>query len=99
MNFIAAFFCGGMVMEICDLSKVYKGKKVLDIKKLHIEEGQIYALVGENGAGKTTFFRILAGLALPTSGTIEFASRRSGECFYFASHDDTIGIISSLPAF
>ena len=74
MNFIAAFFCGGMVMEICDLSKVYKGKKVLDIKKLHIEESRIYAIVGENGAGKTTLFRILAGLALPTSGTIEFAS-------------------------
>jgi ABC-2 type transport system ATP-binding protein len=61
-------------MEIFDLSKIYKGQKVLDIKKLHIDEGRIYAVVGENGAGKTTLFRILAGLILQTNGTVEFSN-------------------------
>ena len=38
---------------------------------LHVEKGELFALIGPDGAGKTTFFRLVAGVIRPTSGTIE----------------------------
>lgn len=35
------------------------------------QQGQVYAIVGSSGSGKTTFLSLLAGLDVPTSGTIE----------------------------
>ncbi len=53
-----------------NLSKVYNGTKVLDIDHLEIPQGQNFGLVGNNGAGKTTFFSMLLDLIKPTSGNI-----------------------------
>ena len=53
-----------------NLSKVYNGTKVLDIDHLEIPEGQNFGLVGNNGAGKTTFFSMLLDLIRPTTGNI-----------------------------
>jgi branched-chain amino acid transport system ATP-binding protein len=43
---------------------------------LHVDEGEIVALLGANGAGKSTTLRMLSGLHRPTSGTVTFAGRR-----------------------
>ena len=53
-----------------NLSKVYNGTKVLDIDHLEIPQGQNFGLVGNNGAGKTTFFSLLLDLIRPTTGNI-----------------------------
>lgn len=53
-----------------NISKVYNGNKVLDIELLDIPKGQSFGLVGNNGAGKTTFFSLLLDLIQPSSGTI-----------------------------
>ena len=53
-----------------NLSKMYNGTKVLDIEHLDIPSGQNFGLVGNNGAGKTTFFSLLLDLIQPTSGNI-----------------------------
>ena len=53
-----------------NLSKIYNGTKVLDIEHLDIPSGQNFGLVGNNGAGKTTFFSLLLDLIQPTSGNI-----------------------------
>lgn len=53
-----------------NLSKVYNGTKVLDIEHLDIPSGQSFGLVGNNGAGKTTFFSLMLDLIQPTSGNI-----------------------------
>lgn len=53
-----------------NLSKVYNGTKVLDIEHLDISSGQSFGLVGNNGAGKTTFFSLLLDLIQPTTGNI-----------------------------
>lgn len=48
------------------------GRPVLNDVSLHVDEGEIVALVGESGCGKTTLGRLAAGLAEPTRGTVAF---------------------------
>lgn len=54
-----------------NISKKYGQTEVLNIKSLDIPKGQSFGLVGNNGAGKTTFFNILLDLIRPTTGTIK----------------------------
>ena len=54
-----------------NLSKKYNGKQVLNIDSLEIPKGQSFGLVGNNGAGKTTYFSLLLDLIQPTTGFIE----------------------------
>lgn len=53
-----------------NLTKVYNGTTVLNIEHLDIPKGQSMGLVGNNGAGKTTFFSMLLDLIQPTTGNI-----------------------------
>ena len=53
-----------------NLSKVYNGISVLNIPHLEIPRGQSFGLVGNNGAGKTTFFSLLLDLIQPTTGSV-----------------------------
>lgn len=53
-----------------NLTKTYNGTVVLDIEHLEIPVGQSFGLVGNNGAGKTTFFSLLLDLVPPTTGNI-----------------------------
>ena len=46
---------------------------------MHIEKGQVYGFIGENGAGKTTIIRMLAGLARPSAGNYELFGVKSYE--------------------
>ena len=57
------------ILETRDLTKVYGQKTAVRDVNLHIREGQIYGLIGRNGAGKTTIMRIISGLAVPTRGS------------------------------
>jgi ABC-2 type transport system ATP-binding protein len=53
-----------------NLSKKYNGITVLSIEELQILKGQSFGLVGNNGAGKTTYFSLLLDLIKPTTGSI-----------------------------
>jgi ABC-2 type transport system ATP-binding protein len=53
-----------------DISKSYNNTVVLKIDELTIPRGQSFGLVGNNGAGKTTYFSLLLDLIKPTTGTI-----------------------------
>jgi ABC-2 type transport system ATP-binding protein len=53
-----------------DISKAYNGTTVLKIDELNIPKGQSFGLVGNNGAGKTTYFSLLLDLIKPTTGSI-----------------------------
>ena len=60
------------MIQVNTLSKTYSnGVKVLNISDLDIPKGQSFGLVGNNGAGKTTFFSLLLDLIQPTTGTIK----------------------------
>lgn len=61
-----------MKIEIRNLSKQFRGARVLDDINLQMNSGKIYGIVGRNGSGKTMLFRCLAGLVRPSSGEILF---------------------------
>jgi ABC-2 type transport system ATP-binding protein len=58
------------MITVNKLVKVYSGKYAVNIESLQIDEGEIIGLVGNNGAGKTTFFRLLLDLIKANEGTI-----------------------------
>ncbi|MBC7495460.1 MAG: ABC transporter ATP-binding protein [Flavobacterium sp.] len=59
------------MIQVNQLSKTYiNGIKVLNIDHLEIPKGQSFGLVGNNGAGKTTFFSLLLDLIRPSTGNI-----------------------------
>jgi ABC-2 type transport system ATP-binding protein len=58
------------MIQVNQLSKTYNGTTVLNIANLEIPKGQSFGLVGNNGAGKTTFFSLLLDLIQPSTGTI-----------------------------
>lgn len=55
-------------IELQKVSKIYPGKKALDSLSLSVPAGSIFALLGDNGAGKSTTIRILNGLTPPDYG-------------------------------
>ena len=60
-------------MELCidRLTKQYENKIAVDRISLQLTNG-VYGLLGANGAGKTTFMRMLCGILKPTGGTVTF---------------------------
>jgi ABC-2 type transport system ATP-binding protein len=58
------------MITVNNLSKKYNKVQVLNIENLNIPKGQAFGLVGNNGAGKTTFFNLLLDLISPTTGFI-----------------------------
>ena len=59
-----------VAVEAKDLTKVFGSVRALDGLNFKIEKGEIFGLIGLNGAGKTTALRIASTLLLPTSGTV-----------------------------
>lgn len=58
------------MIQAKNLTKTYNGVTVLNIPELDIRQGESFGLVGNNGAGKTTFFSLLLDLISPTSGHV-----------------------------
>ena len=60
------------MLESKELTKKYGDKTAVDCVSLSMEPGHIYAMLGPNGSGKTTWMKMAAGLVKPTSGTVCF---------------------------
>ncbi len=65
-----------IVAELTDVTKAYGAKVVLDAVNLQIHEGEILALLGPNGSGKTTILKILAFIENPTGGEVTFQGEK-----------------------
>jgi len=63
------------LLEVTDLALSYGGAAALAGVSLKIEKGEMVALVGANGAGKSSFIRAVAGIERPITGKIVFAGR------------------------
>ena len=67
----------GALLDVADLRVSYGGGiMALQGVSLHVNPGEVVALVGSNGAGKTTLLKTIAGLLQPLSGEVRFAGRR-----------------------
>ena len=84
-------------VEIRNLTKVFDGKEVLRGCNLTVQSGTIYGLLGANGAGKTTMFKLITGLLSPTAGNIKV----QGETLSIDKKDflRKIGILIETPVF
>lgn len=58
-------------VETCGLKKCFGSTETIHKCDMHIGEGTIYGFLGENGAGKTTVFKMLSGILRPTAGNIK----------------------------
>lgn len=78
------------ILKVENVNKKYKEKTVLDKLSFSVEKEKIVGLVGQNGAGKTTIFRIILGLSYPDSGNIEVFGKCDG-------YRNKIGSLIELP--
>jgi lipopolysaccharide export system ATP-binding protein len=60
------------LLEAKNLMKSYTGRRVVDGVSFHVDKGEIVGLLGRNGAGKTTSFRMVIGMITPEDGTVHF---------------------------
>lgn len=61
-----------ILLETKNLVKRYGGRTVVDHVSIRVNQGEIVGLLGRNGAGKTTSFRMTIGMVTPDSGKVEF---------------------------
>lgn len=79
------------------ITKSFRGKKALDNVSVTLQRGRIYGFVGLNGAGKSTFMRIMAGLIFPDEGSIELLGETSRKGLERARR--RVGFLIETPAF
>lgn len=60
-----------MSIEVSNVSKVIKGRAVLQDINIYLEQGKVYGFVGHNGSGKSMLFRVICGLVKPSTGTVK----------------------------
>ncbi|MDZ4755264.1 MAG: LPS export ABC transporter ATP-binding protein [Phycisphaerae bacterium] len=60
------------LLEATQLHKSYNGRKVVDAVSFRVEPGEVVGLLGRNGAGKTTSFRMAIGMIAPEQGRVVF---------------------------
>ena len=59
-----------VILSVRGITKKYGSVTVLDDVNLDVRHGEVLALLGENGAGKSTISSIIAGLVQPTAGSM-----------------------------
>ena len=57
-------------LQTFEISKAYRGRRVVDALSVYVEQGEVVGLLGPNGAGKTTSFYMMVGLISPDSGRV-----------------------------
>lgn len=82
------------VLKTDGLCKQYSKHMAVNNVSLHIKRGEIYGFIGRNGAGKTTFMKMICGLAFPTSGEIEIFGAKDKDISF---HRSRIGNLIEEP--
>ncbi|MBE6024743.1 MAG: ABC transporter ATP-binding protein [Cellulosilyticum sp.] len=88
---------GEYIVQTQNLCKSYNKNLVVDKVNMNVKKGEIYGLVGRNGAGKTTIMKMLCGLVFPSEGKIQLMGKDfEGK---MVKGIDRIGNILEIPAF
>lgn len=85
------------ILQMRNVAKVFDGREMIHGMNLSVERGMIYGLLGVNGSGKTTTFKMITGLLRPDSGEIIFSGTSvSGQDKEFLRE---MGILIETPVF
>ncbi len=84
------------LVTVTDLTIRFRGPALLDGVNCLIESGQRIGLLGRNGAGKTTFMRILAGTVTPDHGSVQFSPGAKVALLQQDVPQDTVGTIAEV---
>ena len=76
------------MLEISNISKSFGEKKVVNNISFNVEKGKIFGLLGRNGAGKSTIFRMILNILKPDAGDVKYNDSVIDE-----SHSDSIGYL------
>ena len=66
-------------LQTSEISKSYRGRKVVDNVSLWVKQGEVVGLLGPNGAGKTTSFYMIVGQISPDSGRVLVSNGEGSE--------------------
>ncbi len=67
------------IIQTFHLTKAFKEDEIIKPLNFSLQQGEICALIGKNGAGKSTFFKMLSGQFIPTSGDIHLFGKSGKE--------------------
>ncbi len=84
---------GGTILKLNHISKLYPGVTALDDLNIEFREGEIHAMVGENGAGKSTMIKTISGAIQPTKGSIEINGKTYDQMTPALSRENGIAVI------
>jgi lipopolysaccharide export system ATP-binding protein len=86
------------LLEGLDLSKSFKGRKVVDQVTVRVEQGEIVGLLGPNGAGKTTTFYLITGLIRPDEGRVRLDGVELTDAPMYQRARNGIGYLAQEPS-
>ncbi|HMF27449.1 MAG TPA: ATP-binding cassette domain-containing protein, partial [Candidatus Cybelea sp.] len=87
-----------VLLQASEISKSFSGLRALDRVSFDLRPGEVHALVGENGAGKSTFIKIVTGAERPDAGTIAIDGRVVPHLDPHVSRDLGIAAIYQQPS-
>ncbi len=85
-----------MSIEVKNLTKSFKDKKVLDDVSFKVEDGEILAVVGLSGAGKSTVLKLICGLIKPDSGEIIVSEGDIAMVFQYSALFDSLNVYENI---
>ena len=85
-----------MSIEVKNLTKSFKGRTVLDDISFRVEDGEILAVVGLSGAGKSTILKLICGLTKPDSGEIIVSPGDIAMVFQYSALFDSLNVEDNI---
>jgi ABC-type lipopolysaccharide export system ATPase subunit len=86
------------MLEACNLTKSYGGRRVVDGVSFSVARGEVVGLLGPNGAGKTTTFHMVIGFIAAERGEVRLDGRRISDRAFFERARAGIGYLPQEPS-
>ena len=83
---------GDEILQVTEVSKSFGGVQALLKVSFNVDRGEVFGIIGPNGSGKTTTFKLLLGLVRPTAGAVQWNGGRPGR----AETRETVGFAPAV---